>query len=136
MTFRPERAHEVDDGMSVCFALALTRKADTPAVRAAAETLQTNAIACLFIGLVKPHGSTLVMKLQSWEKVMPIERETVVHHQPAETVVVERGSPFRIVGFIIAAVIAVLLILWLASGGISSNGDAINIDLPNVTVSN
>lgn len=66
---------------------------------------------------------------------MPIERETIVERQPSETVVVDGGgSPFAIVGWIVAAVIAVLLILWLVSGGISSSGDAINVDLPNVTV--
>lgn len=66
---------------------------------------------------------------------MPIERETIVERNPSETVVVGGGiSPFGIIGGIIALVIAVLLILWLANGGISSNGDAINVDLPNVTV--
>ncbi|MDB5615645.1 MAG: hypothetical protein JWQ22_3298 [Devosia sp.] len=65
---------------------------------------------------------------------MPIERETIVERAPSETVVVESGSPFRIVGIILALVVAALLLLWLVSGGISSNGDAINVDLPNVTV--
>lgn len=67
---------------------------------------------------------------------MAIERETIVARAPTETVVVSSGSPFRIVGVIIAVVVAVLLIMWLVSGGISSNGDAINVDLPNVTVTN
>lgn len=65
---------------------------------------------------------------------MPIERETIVERSPSETVVVGGGSPFRIIGWIVAIVIAVLLILWLVSGGISSNGGAVNVDLPNVTV--
>lgn len=66
---------------------------------------------------------------------MPIERETVVERSPSETVVVgSGGSPFGIIGAIIAVVIAALLILWLVNGGISSNGDAINVDMPNVTV--
>ncbi|MHA6692705.1 hypothetical protein [Devosia sp. A449] len=65
---------------------------------------------------------------------MPIERETVVERRPDETVVVGGGNPFGIIGVIIAAVIAVLLILWLVNGGISSNGDSVNVDLPNVTV--
>lgn len=65
---------------------------------------------------------------------MPIERETIVERTPSETVVAGSGSPFRIIGWIIAIVIAVLLILWLVSGGISSNGGAVNVDLPNVTV--
>lgn len=65
---------------------------------------------------------------------MPIERETIVERSPDETVVVGGGNPFGIVGVIMAAVIAVLLILWLVNGGISSNGDSVNVDLPNVTV--
>lgn len=65
---------------------------------------------------------------------MPIERETIVERAPSETVVVGSTSPFRIIGVIVAAVLAVLLILWLVNGGISSNGDAVNVDLPNVTV--
>lgn len=66
---------------------------------------------------------------------MPIERETIVERAPAETVVVGGGgNPFGIIGVIIAVVIAALLILWLVNGGISSNGDAVNVDLPNVTV--
>ncbi len=66
---------------------------------------------------------------------MPIERETIIERSaPSETVVVRNGSPFRIVGIIVALVIAALLILWLANGGISSSGDAVNVDLPNVSV--
>ena len=65
---------------------------------------------------------------------MPIERETIVEHSPSETVVVGGGNPFGIIGAIVAAVLAVLLILWLANGGISSNGQSVNVDLPNVTV--
>lgn len=65
---------------------------------------------------------------------MPIERETIVEREAPATTVVERGSPFGIIGAIIAVVIAALLILWLVNGGIWSNGDAINVDLPNVTV--
>ncbi|QQR36772.1 hypothetical protein JI749_03835 [Devosia oryziradicis] len=65
---------------------------------------------------------------------MPVERETIIERSPSETVVVGGGNPFGIIGAIVAAVIAVLLILWLANGGISSNGDNVNVDLPNVTV--
>ena len=65
---------------------------------------------------------------------MPIERETIVERSPSETVVVGGGSPFGIVGAIIALVVAALLILWLLNGGISSNGDSVNVDLPNVSV--
>lgn len=65
---------------------------------------------------------------------MPIERETIIERTPSETVVVGGGSPFGIIGAIIAIVLAALLILWLVNGGISSNGDSVNVDLPNVTV--
>ena len=65
---------------------------------------------------------------------MPVERETIIERSPSETVVVGGGNPFGIIGAIVAAVIAVLLIVWLANGGISSNGDNVNVDLPNVTV--
>lgn len=66
---------------------------------------------------------------------MPIERETVIERPAAtETVVRSSPSPFSIIGIIIAVVLAVLLVMWLVSGGITSNGDAINVDLPNVTV--
>ena len=66
---------------------------------------------------------------------MPIERETIIERPAAtETVVTSSPSPFGIIGFIIAGVLVVLLVLWLATGGITSNGEAINVDLPNVTV--
>ena len=66
---------------------------------------------------------------------MPVERETIVERAPSETVVVGGGiSPFGIISGIIALVIAVLLVMWLVNGGITSNGDAVNVDLPNVTV--
>ena len=65
---------------------------------------------------------------------MPIERETIVERSPSETVIVGGGNPFGIISAIVAVVLAVLLILWLANGGISSNGDSVNVDLPNVTV--
>ncbi|MBD8066806.1 hypothetical protein IC608_15130 [Devosia sp. PTR5] len=69
---------------------------------------------------------------------MPIERETIIERPARETVVVDGGgggNPFGIIGGIIAAVVAVLLIIWLVNGGISSNGDAVNVDLPSVSVS-
>jgi len=66
---------------------------------------------------------------------MPVERETIVERAPSETVVIGGGiSPFGIIGGIIVLVLAALLVLWLANGGIASNGDAVNVDLPNVTV--
>lgn len=68
---------------------------------------------------------------------MAIERETIIE-RPArnDTVVVDGGggSPFGIIGGIIAAVLAVLLVLWLVNGGLSSNGGSVNVDLPEVTV--
>ena len=66
---------------------------------------------------------------------MPIERETIIERPAAtETTVVAGPSPFGIIGIIVAVVLAALLVLWLVSGGITSNGEAINVDLPNVTV--
>ncbi|MGV3576409.1 MAG: hypothetical protein ACO1O4_14885 [Devosia sp.] len=66
---------------------------------------------------------------------MPIERETIIERPSStETVVVDSGSPFSVIGGIIAAVFAVILIVWLVNGGISTNGDTVNVDLPNVTV--
>lgn len=65
---------------------------------------------------------------------MPVERETIIERSPNETVVVSGGNPFGIIGAIVAAIIVALLILWLVNGGISSNGDSINVDLPDVTV--
>ncbi len=66
---------------------------------------------------------------------MPVERETVVE-RPArdETVVVGGGSPVGVIGGTIAVVFAVLLILWLVNGGLSTNGSSVNVDLPEVTV--
>lgn len=67
---------------------------------------------------------------------MPIERETIIERpSSSETIVAGGGSPFAAIGGIIAAVFAVLLIVWLFNGGISTNGDTVNVDLPNVTVS-
>jgi hypothetical protein len=67
---------------------------------------------------------------------MPVERETIIERpSSSETVVVDNGSPFGVIGGIIAAVLAVILIIWLVNGGISTNGDSVNVDLPNVTVS-
>jgi hypothetical protein len=65
---------------------------------------------------------------------MPIERETIIERPATETVVTAGSSGFGILGGIIAAVLAVLLIVWLLNGGISTNGDAVNVDLPEVTV--
>lgn len=67
---------------------------------------------------------------------MPIERETVVKRPVAsETVIRESGSPIAVIGAIVVAVLAVIMIIWLVNGGITSNGDAVNVDLPEVTVS-
>lgn len=66
---------------------------------------------------------------------MPIERETIIERpSSSETVVVDSGNSFGVIGGIIAAAFAVILILWLVNGGISTNGDTVNVDLPNVTV--
>ncbi len=69
---------------------------------------------------------------------MPVERETIIERPASsETVVVGEGggSPLGLIGGIVVAVVAVLLILWLVNGGISSTGDTISVDLPNVSVS-
>ena len=66
---------------------------------------------------------------------MPIiERETVVE-RPArnETVVVGGGgNPFAVIGAIVVALLVVGLLIWLFNGGLS--GGAVNVDLPEVTV--
>ncbi|NGP16472.1 hypothetical protein [Devosia aurantiaca] len=68
---------------------------------------------------------------------MPIERETIIERPAAtETTVVSGGSPFGIIGLVIAVIVAALLIMWVVNGGITSNGDAVNVDLPAVTVTN
>jgi hypothetical protein len=69
------------------------------------------------------------------EAYMPIERETIIERAPSDTVVVNRINPFGIIWVLVAVVIAALLLLWLFSGGVSSNGDSVKVDLPNVTVS-
>ncbi|KQN77524.1 hypothetical protein [Devosia sp. Leaf64] len=67
---------------------------------------------------------------------MTIERETIIERPAMTETVVTGGSPFGIIGGIIAAVLAVILIIWLVNGGIASNGESVNVDLPNVTVTN
>jgi hypothetical protein len=64
---------------------------------------------------------------------MPIERETIIERpaESRETVVTTDNSASLIVG-IIVAVLAVLALLWLFNGGL--NGGDVNVDLPNVTV--
>ena len=66
---------------------------------------------------------------------MPIERETIIE-RPArnDTVVVGGGSPFGIIGGIVAALVIVVLIIWAVNGGISGGNGAVNVDLPEVTV--
>lgn len=66
---------------------------------------------------------------------MPVERETIIERPAASSeTVVTSGSSMGTVAAIIVAVIAVIAILWLVNGGLSTNGDAVNVDLPNVTV--
>ena len=64
---------------------------------------------------------------------MPIERETIVERPGTETVVTGGGPTGIIVG-VVVAVLAVLALLWLVNGGISSSGGSVNVDLPEVTV--
>ena len=66
---------------------------------------------------------------------MPIERETIIERPAASSeTIVTSGSPMGVVAAVIVAVLAVIAILWLVNGGISTNGDSVNVDLPNVTV--
>ena len=66
---------------------------------------------------------------------MPIERETIVERPASsETVVVSGGSPAGLIGGVVAALLVIGLLIWLFNGGISTNGDAVNVDLPEVTV--
>jgi hypothetical protein len=70
------------------------------------------------------------------EESMPIERETIIA-QPAraDTVVVgSGGSPFPVIGGIVAALVVVALIIWAMNGGISGGNGTVNVDLPEVTV--
>ena len=55
---------------------------------------------------------------------MPIERETII----------ERSGPFGIIGGIVAALVIVALIIWAVNGGISGGNGAVNVDLPEVTI--
>lgn len=67
---------------------------------------------------------------------MPIERETIIE-QPArnDTVVVGGGdSSFAIIGGIVGALVVVALIIWAVNGGISGGNGTVNVDLPEVTV--
>lgn len=66
---------------------------------------------------------------------MPIERETIVERLSTETVVTGGGGSTGIIVGVVVAVLAVLALLWLVNGGISSNGGSVNVDLPEVTVS-
>ena len=66
---------------------------------------------------------------------MPIERETIVERPASsETVVVGGGSPAGLIGGVVAALLVIGLLIWLFNGGISTNGDAVTVDIPEVTV--
>jgi hypothetical protein len=76
-----------------------------------------------------------VLHYTSLEVNVPIERETIIERPVrTETTVVSSRSPFGIIGVVIAVIVAVLLIMWVVNGGITSSGDAVNVDLPAVTV--
>ncbi|RYG58006.1 MAG: hypothetical protein EON56_00975 [Alphaproteobacteria bacterium] len=66
---------------------------------------------------------------------MPIERETIIERPSTETVVTGGGGSTGIVVGVVVAVLAVIAILWLVNGGIRSSGGSVNVDLPEVTVS-
>ena len=67
---------------------------------------------------------------------MPIERETIIERSaPNEPVVVDRGgNPLGIIGAVVVAALAVILIFWLVNGGTSSGGSSVDVDLPEVSV--
>lgn len=69
---------------------------------------------------------------------MPVERETIVERPvERETVVTgDSGNPLGPIIGIVAAVLIVVLLFWFFGGMFSSGGDggAVNVDLPNVTV--
>ena len=65
---------------------------------------------------------------------MPIERETIIERPTTETVVTGDGGSTGIIVGVVVAVLAVLALLWLVNGGISSSGGSVNVDLPEVTV--
>ena len=65
---------------------------------------------------------------------MSIERETIIEQPVHRETVVTGGGSAGLIGGIVAAVAAVLLILWLVNGGITSDGNAVNVDLPEVSV--
>lgn len=67
---------------------------------------------------------------------MTIERETIIERPATTETVVTGGNPLGIIGGVVAAALAVMLIIWLVNGGVTSNGETVNVDLPNVTVSN
>ena len=67
---------------------------------------------------------------------MPIERETIIE-RPArsDTIVVGGGeSSFGVIGGIVAALVVVALIIWAVNGGITGGNGEVNVDLPEVTV--
>jgi len=66
---------------------------------------------------------------------MPIGRETIIEWPTSnDTVVTGGGNPVGLIGGIVAAVVAVMLSVWLMSGGITTNGQAVTVDPPEVTV--
>jgi hypothetical protein len=66
---------------------------------------------------------------------MPVERETIIERPVRdETVVVSGGSPFGIIGGVIAVLVVLLVVFWLMNGGMSGGGGSVNVDLPEVSV--
>ena len=50
--------------------------------------------------------------------------------------VVGSGTPFGLVGGVVAGLLLVGIVIWALNGGISGNSDATTVDLPQVTVTN
>ena len=67
----------------------------------------------------------------------PAARETVVVQQPVGETVVESGSrgASMVLG-IVAVILIALAVVWFLGGAFGGGGDAVSVDLPNVTVQN
>lgn len=67
---------------------------------------------------------------------MPVEKETIIERPVEhETIVADGGGGLGPIAGIIAAVVVVLLAIWLFSGGLGNGGKEVSVDLPKVTVS-
>ena len=67
---------------------------------------------------------------------MPIERETIIERPAAtETTIVDSGRSGFGLGSVLIAILAIVLALWAFSTFLSgAGGDAVQVDLPTVSV--